>query len=167
MARIIGPRRVVIPALLVLLGSLGWASLASGQPAQPSSATDPANTAQPQCSTALLRGTYGGEFSGVAFDADGAPLREYVGNGMGTFDGTGSMVNRFSGAANGQPFEGTSTASYTVNADCTGSMTGTVTSSSSGEVASQIDMLIVDGGRQLFLVRKEGGRNERAHWIRL
>lgn len=102
-----------------------------------------------RCSTKTLNGTYGYSFSGTA------PFGAFTSVGIQRFDGSGHFTSTETDAAAGQilrsiPLTGT----YTVNADCTGSMVAqgpgfTVTA----------DFVIVNNGASLYSIVTEADTN--------
>jgi hypothetical protein len=74
------------------------------------------------CSVASLKGTfaYTGTGFNVAANGVAAPFAEV---GVQTFDGAGSTTTTFSASANGNLFQISFSGTYTVNSDCTGTMT--------------------------------------------
>ncbi len=149
---------LLVLVLAIVCGVLVDRTAALGQEQQ----TDPA-----MCSLATLHGSYGGQFSGVAFMDDGSRRGEYVGNGMGIFDGDGNLTNRFTGMSNGKPFAGTSTGTYTLEPDCTGTAILAVTQASGSAQLTRSELFVVGEGKDIFLVQKEpGGVNQLTHWVK-
>ena len=74
------------------------------------------------CSVASLQGTFA--YTGTGFNVTpagaAAPFAEV---GTQTFDGKGATTTTFTASANGNIFQITFTGTYTVNPDCTGTMT--------------------------------------------
>jgi hypothetical protein len=104
----------------------------------------PVQAAQP-CSKSTVRGAYGsvltGSIPGVGPFATVAVV---------TFDGNGGWSYTESGSFNGNPIpKQTRTGSYTVAANCSGS------SSDSGGATQ--DFVIVDGGKEIFMVGTSPG----------
>jgi hypothetical protein len=100
--------------------------------------------AQPQCSNASLRGSYG--FHAVAIVVPAGTPRAII--GVFHFDGggnwTGSLTINNNGTIMRLPSEG---GAYIVNADCTGTFFPT-----SG---GTIEMVVVDDGREIFQMRTD------------
>ena len=73
------------------------------------------------CTNATLVGNYGLTFSGFLHDRGNQP---FYGAGIANFDGAGNMAATFAFSLNGSPSTGnTYSATYTVNSDCTVSIT--------------------------------------------
>ena len=74
------------------------------------------------CSVASLKGTFTYTGTGFNVSANGAaaPFAEV---GTQTFDGKGATSTTFTASANGNIFHITLSGTYTVNPDCTGTMT--------------------------------------------
>jgi len=74
------------------------------------------------CSVASLKGTFTYTGTGFNVSANGAaaPFAEV---GTQTFDGKGATSTTFTASANGNLFHITLSGTYTVNPDCTGTMT--------------------------------------------
>jgi hypothetical protein len=97
-----------------------------------------------KCSEATLHGTYLFALDGV--DITGEDQVPYAGAGYEVFDGNGKVKGVSSGNTNGQtfrnePFSGT----YTVKADCTGTITYTDD--------SEYDLFIAPDGSMFTFVR--------------
>lgn len=76
------------------------------------------------CSVATLSGNYGVTFSG--FSVDNNTSVPFYGEGLLTFDGQGNLSGPVNFSLNGVPTLNTPyTATYTVNPDCTGLLSGT------------------------------------------
>jgi hypothetical protein len=105
--------------------------------------------AQSGCSVASLTGNYGSTFSG--FELEAGKSVPFYGAGLITFDGTGNLSGTFALSQNGAlpgnkyvvqtnvPY----TATYTVNSDCTGVVTGAPGSDS-------FAIVIVSGGAEIL-----------------
>ncbi len=114
----------------------------------------PAKT-QGQCSNATLTGSYGFTLSGFLLDHPGVPLLggtlAFAESGLRTFDG----VENFSDSGTwvslaGTIFPTTASGKYSVNANCTGSMTvGTSLTEA---------FTIVDGGKEIVFIVTTPGR---------
>ena len=74
------------------------------------------------CSVASLKGTFAYTGTGYNVSANGAatPFAEV---GTQTFDGAGATTTTFTASANGNLFQISFSGTYTVNSDCTGTMT--------------------------------------------
>jgi hypothetical protein len=103
------------------------------------------------CSNATLSGAYGFKGSGSVIlptgDADVAVV------GRTVFDGRGGLSGSDTNSFNGSITRETTSGTYRVNKDCTGSETFT---SSSGNTV-RADFVIVDNGRQAFFVETDPG----------
>ncbi len=101
-----------------------------------------------QCTNASLTGNYGLTFSGFNNDK-GKKGNEvpFAGVGLGTFDGAGNVSASFTfsdyGVIGTSPYTGT----YTVNSDCTGTVTATP-----GSGNANLSFVIVSGGAEVFAV---------------
>jgi hypothetical protein len=101
------------------------------------------------CSVKTLDGSYGYSFSGSA------PFGAFTSVGIQRFDGNGHFTSTETDAAAGQilkniPLSGT----YTVNADCTGSM---VAAGPGFSVTA--DFVIISDGSSLYSIVTEAGTN--------
>ena len=104
------------------------------------------------CSAQTLRGSYGFHFTGSAIGPNGAAPLAAI--GVQTFDGSGKFTAvetiSFGGQiGRGQSFSGT----YTVNADCTGSMTAKFPNGFSGI----LDFVIVDEAKEILGIEADDG----------
>jgi hypothetical protein len=102
-----------------------------------------ADTHSRGCSNTSLRGAYGFQTGGIIVPA-GTPrgnLGRYV------FDGAGNFTNTLTVNDNGTIIPVTDAGTYTVNADCT----GTISPDSGGSV----DIVLVDGGKEFHLLRTD------------
>ena len=110
------------------------------------------DTPQP-CSVATLNGRYGLTFSGFATNgAVPAPITAFIpvaGEGLVTFDGNGNLsaaeTVSFGGLISPLNVPGT----YTVNSDCTGSLT---------TANAHLNLVIVRNGREILAVNTDPGR---------
>lgn len=106
--------------------------------------------AQSGCNVAKLTGNYGA-IQQAGFTASGQSLRTrevpWQLAGILAFDGEGNVSTSYSGAVNGGVFTNqTSSGTYTVNPDCSGSMSFT-SGSAAGYAAN---LVIVSGGAEFF-----------------
>jgi hypothetical protein len=104
--------------------------------------------AQSGCSNATLIGNYGFSFGGFQIQHGTQRSVPFYGAGLGTFDGRGDVSATFNFGVNGiittnQPY----TATYTVNSDCTGSVTATP-----GSGGDNFAFVIVGGGQEVLAV---------------
>ena len=104
-----------------------------------------------RCSTRTLKGAYGIKFEG--HKVDGTPLASVS---LITFDGEGHFTTNEIGRFNGNLIQRTFTGPYTVNQDCTGFLDFTSTLSNPPHEAHG-DFVIVDEGREFFVVDNEDG----------
>lgn len=122
-------RRQIITAVLVLfLAGIGLV---------------PGTRAAGTCNLQTIRGNYGFHITGLAYN--GIPV---TGVALITFDGTGSYTGKDNTSFGGFFSEGTATGSYTVNDDCTGTMTTTF---ANGFVVTG-NIVIVDNGKEILMV---------------
>jgi hypothetical protein len=106
----------------VALLTVGLAALTGSMSAQ-GKPDDPDGDHGRACDQRMLKGTYGTQVVGQRPGADGKP-EQFVALALGTFDGQGSFTqvdnsHGLSGTGVDRPGWGT----YTVNPDCTGSLT--------------------------------------------
>ncbi len=112
--------------------------------------------AQSGCSVATLTGNYGFTFSGFQLQTGGGTTGHgksvpFYGEGLGTFDGAGNVSATFAysqnGALPGDSYVANTnvpyTATYTVNPDCTGLVTGTPGN-------DNLAFVIVSGGAEIL-----------------
>jgi len=112
------------------------------------------------CSNASLKGTFSDRDSGWIFLSPNAAPVPFAGVNTDTFDGNGKMTTSGFSTVNGQGGQGTSTGTYTVNSDCTG--TYTVTSPGLtvhaffviDEDGSELQIVITDPGTVILCVAK-------------
>jgi hypothetical protein len=111
----------------------------------------PAVHAQSGCSVANLNGKYAYSASGFTSknQANGNPL-PVADAGVFTFDGAGNFSTTYSDMSPGKPtyiiLRGTGSGTYTVNSDCTGSVSCTT-----GDCAGiDFDTVIIGGGPEVF-----------------
>ena len=81
-----------------------------------------ANAADKGCTNATLKGTFSHIGSGV-ITAPPAAAGPIAGLGTQTFDGKGGVTGNAVASLNGNIISGTFTGTYTVNPDCTGTIT--------------------------------------------
>jgi hypothetical protein len=107
-----------------------------------------------QCTNATLTGNYGATFSGFLVPGHGTKGDEkpFAGAGLSTFDGAGNVSATLSASFNGViSTNGLYTASYTVNSDCTGSMTST-------NGGANFTFVIVSNGAEILAVDIDAGQ---------
>jgi hypothetical protein len=99
------------------------------------------------CNAATLAGNYGFNFFGFGTpppnNTHGSVTAPIAGVGLGTFDGIGNLAGPVVFSQNGDLVNLTYTATYTVNANCTGLLTGT-----SGNPS--FSFVIVTGGAEIL-----------------
>lgn len=110
----------------------------------------PAVYAQGGCTDATLTGNYAFNLSGFASPV--TPKRgaqPWAVTGVLNLDGAGNISASYAGSINGGVFTAqTTSGTYTVNSDCTGSITFT-----SGDAAGlTANMAIIGGGTEIFFV---------------
>jgi hypothetical protein len=106
-----------------------------------------------QCTNATLSGNYGFTFSGFLAPGHGTKGDEkpFAGAGLGTADGAGNFSATFSSSFNGGISTNNSyTAIYTVNSDCTGSMTST-------DGGANFTFVIVNNGAEILNIAIDAG----------
>ena len=121
-----------------------------------------ANTAQVQaqprgvgngCSNATLRGDYGFTISGTRpTGPPPAPIEQFVGLAITNFDGYGGLtqpVGSSHGSISGDSPTDTGSGTYSLNADCSGTMTLNLTGRT---LSLRIWMVVVDRGNEVRLV---------------
>lgn len=115
----------------------------------------PVAHAQSGCSVATITGSYAVSAPGFA-----SPGRSPNGNevpldavGVMTFDGAGAVSTTYTLAENGVIVPGrTSSGSYTVSSDCTGSITFTA-----GDFTPNFNIVIIGGGTEFFGIETTPG----------
>src|SRR5438093_65036 len=70
-----------------------------------------------RCSLQTMEGTHGYSYNGIVFGAGAIAA-----TGLITFDGGGNLSASYTVSLNGKPFVGAFTGTYTVDADCTGTV---------------------------------------------
>jgi hypothetical protein len=95
------------------------------------------------CTAAMLKGNYGFTFSGF-FQNQGANL-PISGVGIGIFDGQGNASATVIASFNGAPSIFPWTGAYSVNPDCTGSLTATP-----GKGLISFSIVVVRGGAEIL-----------------
>jgi len=118
--------------------------------------------AQSGCSNATLTGNYGFSFGGFQIQHGTQRSVPFYGAGLATFDGAGNASATFNFGSNGkittnQPY----TATYTVNSDCTGSVTATP-----GSGGDNFTFVIVGGGAEVLAVDISAGETLTADFKR-
>ena len=109
----------------------------------------PVARAQTGCSAASLKGSYALSMSGFFYDPDGIQ-GVYGAAGLAVADGTGGITGTETLNLDGTPARGLQfTGSYTVNNDCTGSLS---LKDSQGNAIVNMDLVIAGGGKNVSLV---------------
>lgn len=111
------------------------------------------------CTAATLKGKYGFTFSG--FQLQSGISLPFYGAGSGTFDGEGNVSAAFTFSFNGQIGTSPYTATYTVNPDCTGSVTATP-----GSGGDNFALFIVGTGDEIFAADTTDGETVTADFKR-
>jgi hypothetical protein len=101
-----------------------------------------------ECSVATLRGSFGFTFTGTANTAAGVSHRGGVGRWV--LDGQGNLDGTVTINADGAVLRRTLIGTYTVEADCTGTIAVTFTDAAGGRAT--FDMVIDDHGREFRTV---------------
>jgi hypothetical protein len=101
-----------------------------------------------QCSVATLHGSFGVTFTGTANTPGGPSQRGGIARVV--FDGRGNLVGKASSVADGAVFLRTFAGTYTVAADCTGSISQMFTDALDGRAT--FDLVIDDDGREFRTV---------------
>ena len=104
-----------------------------------------------KCSTQTLKGAYGIKFEGQKINF--GPI---VSISRITFDGEGTFTTKEIGRFNGALIERTFTGPYRVNEDCTGLLDFSSTITNPPHDAHG-NFVIVDGGKEFFVVDNEDG----------
>ncbi|HVO93510.1 MAG TPA: hypothetical protein VMT22_11750 [Terriglobales bacterium] len=112
-----------------------------------------AKAADKGCSNATLRGTFSDRDSGWIYAAPppAAPI-PFAGVNVDTFDGNGNVTFTGTGSVGGNVSAGSSTGTYKVNPDCTGTYTAT-----GGGMTIHASFVISDNGNQLDIVITDPG----------
>jgi hypothetical protein len=105
--------------------------------------------AQNACSAASLQGSYGLAVDGFFYDVNGFQ-GVYDSAGVAVADGAGNITGTDTVNIDGTPTRGRKfTGTYTVNADCSGTM---ILKDSSGNPITNMDMVVTNGGKDVVLV---------------
>jgi len=97
-----------------------------------------------ECSVATLHGSYGITFTGTANTPGGPSQRGGV--GLVVYDGRGNLVGKVTLNIDGTVLRRTFVGTYTVAADCTGTISEMFTDALDGRAT--FDLVIVDDGRE-------------------
>jgi hypothetical protein len=104
-----------------------------------------------KCSSQTLKGAYG-----IKFEGEKVGTGPIVSISRVTFDGEGSFTTNEIGRFNGELVQRTFTGPYSVNEDCTGFLDFSSFLSNPPHEAHG-DFIIVDGGKEFFIVDNEEG----------
>ena len=107
-----------------------------------------------QCSAATLRGDY--LYAQDGFQVKGTDARArtpFAQAGRETYDGAGKAKGAFTVSENGVPKRGTYTATYTIKADCSGS----ITIVDSLKSTSHYDLYTIPTGDEVVWIQTDGG----------
>lgn len=107
------------------------------------------------CAADTLQGAYGIHMHGWTSTSSGSGTLSspFAQAGLATADGAGNIFLKLTTSVNGQVSQNISVPmKYQLDADCAGSMTP-----ASGSEASPVDIVVSDGGKQVFLVGTRAG----------
>ncbi|HEU4477056.1 MAG TPA: hypothetical protein VFR80_00980 [Pyrinomonadaceae bacterium] len=104
-----------------------------------------------KCSSHTLKGAYGIKFEGQKLGTG-----PFVSISLITFDGEGNFTTNEIGRFNGEPVKRTFMGPYSVNEDCTGFLDFSSFLSNPPHEAHG-DFIIVDGGKEFYVVDNEEG----------
>ena len=108
----------------------------------------PIARAQGGCTVANLKGAYGLAVNGFFYDNEGSQ-GVYSSAGLAVADGNGGITGADTVNVDGSPTRGRQfTGTYTVNADCTGTMN---LRDASNIPITNMDMVIANGGRDVVM----------------
>ena len=106
------------------------------------------------CTDKTLKGNYGLTFSGFTVPGQNNKAKEvpFAGEGLFTSDGEGNLSGLYNNSLNGEvstnvPYNAT----YIVNSDCTGTVTGAPGGNADGA------FVIVSGGAEIFFTQTDAG----------
>ena len=103
------------------------------------------------CTNATLQGNYGFAVGGMRPTAPGGPVEMIIGTAMTNFDGNGGLTqtDNIHGSLDGFPSpDRPGTGKYSINADCT----GTMTISAAGSPTLTARIVVVDNGNEVRAV---------------
>lgn len=103
---------------------------------------------QAVCTNATLQGDYGFMVSGMKPSALGGPIEMMIGTAMTHFDGNGNLTqtDNIHGSISGFPTpDRPGTGMYSINADCT----GTMTINAPGSPALTVRIVVVNNGNEV------------------
>jgi hypothetical protein len=107
--------------------------------------------AQDTCTKASIAGRYGFTISGAVVNSDGS-FYSVAESGTVTADGNGKLTGTDTNSQGGQIQSQTFTGTYTVNSDCTGTVS---TADSAGP--SHFNIVIVDNGQEILFIESDAG----------
>lgn len=110
--------------------------------------------AQPACSTATLRGSFG--YTNTGTIVAGPEAGAFGGVGRQTFDGNGNTQATATVSVNGNIFHTTIKGTYVVNSDCSGSMILTV-SAGPETFTNHVNFVIVGAGTAFRAINTDPG----------
>ena len=116
------------------------------------------STLYAQCSNATLTGNYPFIYSGMNAPGHSVTGKNTFGNaavGVFTFDGAGNLSLTYTDVSNGQVISTSvpDTGTYTVNSDCTGSLTDTT-------IDVHFNIATVGGGAEFFAIQTDEGNTD-------
>jgi hypothetical protein len=110
--------------------------------------------AQEGCTVKTLEGNY--IYAQDGFNVEGQTAKHrtpFAQSGKEFFDGAGKMSGVFTASLHGQIVRGNYAGTYTVNADCT----GTVTFTDNAGQTFHFDVFIADGGKEFAFIQTDAG----------
>jgi hypothetical protein len=143
----ISPRRILVTVVGAVLGALALALglLTSSAPAKAA----PALASPAGCSVKVLKGNYGGNISGTSTSTGPLALQAIATfNGDGTATADITLMTETSG-----PTTFTDTITYTLNSDCSGTLTAVRTT---GETVHYV-ITATDNGSKVELMQTDSG----------
>lgn len=108
-------------------------------------------SAQPRCGAQTLQGSY------AFYYTSGVPGTPSYGIGVGvvSFDGAGKGTSTETVSVNGTVFRATSSVTYTVEANCSGTITWTYPDF--GNLTVRADLAIADNGKTIYTLGTDAG----------
>jgi len=109
--------------------------------------------AQDRCANASLKGSYAFKVDGTNVSNPYLPLGPFAAVGKNTYDGSGHMRGVIVVSSNGATIPATYTGTYTVNSNCTGVKSATLS------IGAVVDFFFVidDGLREIKMVVTQAG----------
>lgn len=105
------------------------------------------------CSNSSLNGAYAYALQGATFDTNGNETADVASAGRIVFDGAGKLSGADWFSKNGVAAARTYTGTYTLGADCTGSLQVALT----GSPAVPRHIALADGGKQVMVIQINNG----------